>query len=105
MPLDVSDREWAILRDEVLESCVGICFYCGDRADVVDHITPESRGGKSIKENLIAACNSCNLIKGNRTFHEWARDNVNDLREFRRRHNECVKILTSSIMATRNPHP
>jgi 5-methylcytosine-specific restriction endonuclease McrA len=45
------------------------CQYCG-RKDVlltIDHMVPKSRGGEDSWDNLIAACKSCNTIKGNRT--------------------------------------
>ena len=36
----------------------------------VDHVLPKSRGGKSTWDNLVAACRSCNLRKGDRTPEE-----------------------------------
>lgn len=51
------------------------CFYCGDKFDIdelhLDHIFPKSRGGKDKKDNLITACEQCNLIKGNLTVEEF----------------------------------
>jgi len=43
------------------------CFFCA--ADVtmashLDHLVPVYYGGRSILSNLVAACKSCNLIKG-----------------------------------------
>ncbi len=47
------------------------CQYCGKRkgADelTLDHITPRAQGGRSMPENLVAACVGCNNRKGNRT--------------------------------------
>ena len=45
------------------------CQYCGasDHPLTVDHIMPKSRGGKTNWTNVVAACKSCNLRKGNRT--------------------------------------
>lgn len=43
------------------------CQYCGTQAHLtVDHIVPRSRGGKSIWENIVTSCASCNRRKGNR---------------------------------------
>ncbi len=46
------------------------CQYCGRRAPLVilhvDHRIPYSKGGKTVLENLIAACNDCNLGKSDR---------------------------------------
>lgn len=43
------------------------CQYCGEHTDLTfDHIIPRSRGGKTTWENVVAACSSCNLLKGGR---------------------------------------
>ncbi|MDQ6893450.1 MAG: HNH endonuclease [Acidobacteriota bacterium] len=50
------------------------CQYCGHKfpsADLsLDHVIPLSRGGTSNWENVVCACLSCNVRKGNRTPHE-----------------------------------
>ncbi|MGQ9736151.1 MAG: HNH endonuclease [Thermaceae bacterium] len=48
------------------------CQYCGRQGGelTVDHVLPKSRGGKSTWENLVTACRSCNLKKGDRTPEE-----------------------------------
>jgi 5-methylcytosine-specific restriction endonuclease McrA len=48
------------------------CAYCGSRKErlSIDHIIPRSRGGKTVFENCVAACKSCNLRKGGRTPSE-----------------------------------
>ena len=48
------------------------CQYCGgtDNSLTVDHVLPKSRGGKSNWINVVVACKSCNLKKGNRTPSE-----------------------------------
>ena len=46
------------------------CQYCGGRFPTqdltFDHVVPRSRGGKTTWENVVTACSSCNLRKGNR---------------------------------------
>ena len=43
------------------------CQYCGEREDLTfDHVVPRSRGGKTVWTNVVTACGSCNLLKGNR---------------------------------------
>lgn len=46
------------------------CQYCGDRLPTheltFDHVVPRSRGGRTTWDNVVAACSSCNLVKGNR---------------------------------------
>lgn len=49
------------------------CQYCGLKSDLtLDHILPKSRGGADSWENLVTACNKCNVKKGNRTPDEAA---------------------------------
>jgi len=63
MPRNISNGYFA-LRWEVLKRDAFTCQYCGRSAPEVklevDHITPVSEGGKDTKENLVAACYSCN---------------------------------------------
>lgn len=48
------------------------CQYCGENRNlIIDHILPQSRGGKDTWENLVACCYSCNNAKDNRTPEEW----------------------------------
>ncbi|MGH2704580.1 MAG: HNH endonuclease [Actinomycetota bacterium] len=42
------------------------CQYCGRPAENVDHVTPRSRGGGHIWENVVASCRRCNARKENR---------------------------------------
>ena len=46
------------------------CQYCnGDFATnelTFDHVVPKSRGGRTSWTNVVTACGSCNLLKGNR---------------------------------------
>ncbi len=48
-----------------------ICLYCGERFPSAllsrDHITPISRGGKDVWNNVVTACKRCNNYKGART--------------------------------------
>jgi 5-methylcytosine-specific restriction endonuclease McrA len=43
------------------------CAYCGGPADTVDHLLPQSRGGRNSWPNTVAACTRCNHRKANRT--------------------------------------
>lgn len=71
--LGVSASEWVQLRKEVFTRDNNTCQYCGTNEAPLDcdHVLPLSRGGKSIVENLVAACFSCNREKGDRTPLEW----------------------------------
>ena len=44
----------------------GRCVYCDAPATSIDHVIPRSRGGRTLWTNVVTACGSCNLIKGNR---------------------------------------
>ena len=48
------------------------CVYCGCSGGrlTLDHVVPRSRGGESSWENVVTACSTCNLRKGNRLLHE-----------------------------------
>ena len=59
------------LRWDVLERDGHRCRYCGLGAEDgvvlhVDHKTPRSKGGKDTMENLLTACESCNLGKADK---------------------------------------
>lgn len=50
----------------------GFCAYCrSERATTLDHLKPKSRGGSSLRSNLIPACQSCNHSKGSLNWLEW----------------------------------
>lgn len=43
------------------------CAYCEGPATTIDHVLPRSRGGRNSWRNTVAACVTCNHLKGNRT--------------------------------------
>ena len=47
------------------------CFYCGQKAEHIDHIIPISRGGRHSIGNLIQACRRCNISKRDKFITEW----------------------------------
>lgn len=55
---------------ERMKSTAGRCFYCQKQVGYAlltpDHIIPLSRGGHHTADNIVPACVSCNLGKGNR---------------------------------------
>jgi hypothetical protein len=53
----------------------GRCVYCG-RSDLpltLDHVIPRAKGGLSVPDNLVAACEPCNQSKGSSGVDEWLR--------------------------------
>ncbi len=57
------NRKNILARDEYT------CQYCGisKKSLTIDHIHPKGKGGSDTWENLVAACQSCNQKKGDRT--------------------------------------
>ena len=51
-----------------------LCLYCGSqyskRELTRDHVTPISRGGQDIWQNVVSACKRCNNLKGGKTPEE-----------------------------------
>ena len=58
------------VRYQVLERDGWRCVYCGATAEddrlVVDHLQPVADGGTDDPDNLVTACETCNLGKGDR---------------------------------------
>ncbi len=50
------DRIW--IRDG------GLCVYCGDWGEQIDHVIPLAHYGPSFDANLVVACRRCNNTKG-----------------------------------------
>lgn len=43
------------------------CQYCGDETALTfDHVVPRSKGGQTNWTNIVAACDTCNLMKGSK---------------------------------------
>jgi len=63
-----TDRQILYARDKWL------CAYCGEQFKdfklTIDHVHPQSRGGKNIWTNCVTACKVCNHRKGDRTPEE-----------------------------------
>jgi len=59
------------MRMRVLRRDKGICRYCQEPGDTVDHVTPRSQGGASSLENLVCCCFRCNNLKGDLSVEEF----------------------------------
>jgi len=64
----------------------GVCYYCqrevGRNGLTMDHVVPLSRGGRSTKGNIVAACKECNSRKKYLLPIEWE-EYLKSLREAR----------------------
>ena len=58
------------IRHAILDIHNGICHYCLDGADEIDHIVSATLGGDDRFENLIASCKSCNRSKRGKPLPE-----------------------------------
>ncbi len=54
----------------------GKCAYCGRKQSrsvklTMDHVVPVSKGGKTVRENIVPACERCNSSKSDSDMVEW----------------------------------
>lgn len=42
----------------------GICVYCGEQGQEIDHVVPCKFGGPTNKSNGVLCCRKCNRVKG-----------------------------------------
>lgn len=63
-------REWF---QSVVQQQNNQCPYCMCQMERAfhEHVVPVMRGGKHVRENVIAACGSCNSSKNDRLISEW----------------------------------
>lgn len=66
----VSWKPIAMTRRTVIARDRGLCQYCGERGDTLDHVVPRSRGGRHTWTNVVLACRRCNNRKGSKTLAE-----------------------------------
>lgn len=70
----VPRRTRTLSRKSILARDQHTCQYCHSTEQpaklTLDHIIPRSRGGANAWENLVAACFTCNNVKGDRTPEE-----------------------------------
>ncbi|ABM97070.1 HNH endonuclease [Methylibium petroleiphilum] len=72
--VNLFDIEPAFARDKLMRRDRFTCAYCGDtfpdRDLTVDHILPQSRGGRDGWMECVASCSACNFRKADRTPEE-----------------------------------
>jgi 5-methylcytosine-specific restriction endonuclease McrA len=59
-----------LTRRAVLRRDGGMCAYCTEVADTVDHVVPRSRGGRHEWTNVVASCKRDNLMKADLLLSE-----------------------------------
>jgi 5-methylcytosine-specific restriction endonuclease McrA len=63
-------------RDNVFKRDGYCCVYCGSdnrKTLTLDHVIPQSKGGKDTFENLVTACRKCNSEKSDLTLEEFGK--------------------------------
>lgn len=47
------------------------CYFCGGKADTIDHLVAKSKGGTNGRDNLVSACALCNTMKSDKGYDEF----------------------------------
>lgn len=69
--INIPYNKIVLSRHNIMKRDSKKCQYCGAARNLtIDHVVPRSRGGKDTWENLVTACDKCNVKKGNRTPRE-----------------------------------
>ena len=62
-------------RQRIFNLTDGRCYYCGCRLDIhdfhIEHVIPQSKGGKNTNGNCVPSCRDCNLMKGTLDLEEF----------------------------------
>ena len=105
-----STHKWRGIRQAILQRDNYTCYYCGlPQATHVDHITPLSKGGLDEFNNLISACQNCNLSKGTKSVKEFIKSKrgtklVNKSRFFEHDKTSPTPLVLDFPENTRNVH-
>jgi 5-methylcytosine-specific restriction endonuclease McrA len=59
-----------LFRQNIYSSWDHKCAYCGRDAHSLDHIIPKFKGGRTVRSNLVPAC-QCNHKKGSEDWIQW----------------------------------
>lgn len=69
-----SDKKVRFSRHNVFWRDNFLCQYCETKhaasSLTIDHVLPQSRGGKTTWDNVVSSCSPCNTKKGNKLPHE-----------------------------------
>ena len=90
-------------RRNIMKRDNNTCQYCGRKSDLtLDHVMPRSRNGGDTWENLVTACNVCNVKKGNRTPEEASMELMTE--PYRPVHITFFQHLISSVQEDWKPY-
>ena len=69
--INIPYNKIVLSRRNIMKRDANKCQYCNSSRNLtIDHVMPRSRDGKDTWENLVTACDSCNVKKGNKTPKE-----------------------------------
>lgn len=93
------------LRKKIIRRDKSVCRYCGllllTASEItLDHIIPFSRGGLTIKKNLVVSCVSCNLHKADMTPEEAGMEllPLKTIRQLRKSQIKYVILENASVV-------
>tara|TARA_Y100001933_G_scaffold186270_1_gene185251 strand:- start:307 stop:648 length:342 start_codon:yes stop_codon:yes gene_type:complete len=66
----INNKNW---RDSLHKITCNKCIYCGEKSESIDHLYPQSRGGKTSTKNCVPCCLSCNGKKSDNDVLDWYR--------------------------------
>ena len=67
----INNKNW---RDSLHKLTKNQCIYCGEPSKSLDHLHPQSKGGKSITSNCVPCCLKCNGKKSDDEALRWYRN-------------------------------
>ena len=70
----LNKRKISLTRKNIFKRDNYKCQYCGKNTSslTIDHVIPKNKGGRDSWENLVSACKTCNLNKGNTLLKDTA---------------------------------
>ena len=81
----------------------GECAYCGRKQSrsvklTKDHVVPVSKGGKTVRENIVPSCARCNSSKSDSDMEEWyvrqqfySEERMNKINDWCNKEVHCVR--------------
>ena len=68
----------SLSRENIFKRDNYTCVYCGEKGNknnlTLDHVFPQSKGGKNTWKNLVTACQPCNGEKADLTLEEYGKE-------------------------------
>ena len=67
----INNKSW---RNSLHKITKNKCIYCGYTSTSLDHIHPQSKGGKNTSSNCVPCCLKCNGLKSDHDALKWYRN-------------------------------